>query len=49
MIKEEEEDERNLEEGTKKVSSWLLEKFKILEGERCIASYACAFDNKILL
>jgi len=42
-------DEKNLEEGSVKVSQKLLESFRIQEGDKCLASFACAFDNKILL
>lgn len=42
-------DDRNLEGGAVKVDSKLLEKFKLPETEKCLDSYACAFDNKILL
>lgn len=48
-VQDDDEDDRNLEEGAVKVSQKLLEKFRIAEGERCLASYACAFENKILL
>ncbi|CAD8059191.1 unnamed protein product [Paramecium primaurelia] len=46
---ESESDDINLEEGSVKVSQKLIEKFRILDGDKCIASYACAFENKILL
>lgn len=48
-LKQDDDDDKNLEEGAVKVSQSLLAKFKVVEGERCLASYACAFDNKILL
>jgi GRAM domain len=48
-LKEDEEEDHNLEEGAVKVGSKLLTKFQVGENEKCIASYSCAFENKILL